>query len=424
MNNNKRVFVIDPPSQCPLRSLDASKIRNYFSINNVHVSDSIDNVDYIVYVTCSVSPQDVVNSKKTIQELEQHKARLIVAGCMPGANPDELQEIYDGPAIATKNIAEIDKFFPDFRIKFDETPEAHSYNFAEMDETIFYTKHDYYSCGELLRHYGLTESFYRRLRRLKDYRAFIKANAGYNYTDKCFIITGTGCANNCSYCNIRRAVGKVRSKSPEKLMLEYTGLLENGYRIFHFLADDISSYGIDVKTSLNKLIEKLSAIDERHNVKWSLHGMNPAWLVKNRDFLLPYIKSKKIWDITIAMESGSDKIIRLMNRHYKAAEVAETLQMFRKANPALRMDALFFAGFPTETDEDFMQTIKFAKKIKFDNARITYYYEFDYLPAAKLSPKVAPEVTQQRIDMMEKLFSKQKIDAFYKPPKRKLKKKQ
>ncbi|HRW22059.1 MAG TPA: hypothetical protein P5509_08805, partial [Bacteroidales bacterium] len=192
-SNKKKVFVIDPPSQCPLRSLDASKIRNYFSINNYIISDSLDDVDYIVYVTCSVSPQDVVNSIKTIKELKQHKAQLIVAGCMPGANLEELREIYDGPAIATKNIEEIDKFFPDFRIKFNQTPEPHTYNYAEMDETIFYTKHDYYSLSSLLKNYGLSETFFRKRARLNDYKKFLKDNQGYNTDDKCFILIGYGC---------------------------------------------------------------------------------------------------------------------------------------------------------------------------------------------------------------------------------------
>lgn len=411
--NKKKVFVIDPPSQCPLRSLDASKIRNYFSINNYIISDSLDDVDYIVFVTCSVSPQDVVNSIKTIKELKQHKAQLIVAGCMPGANLEELREIYDGPAIATKNIEEIDKFFPDFRIKFNQTPEPHTYNYAEMDETIFYTKHDYYSLSSLLKNYGLSETFFRKLARLNDYKKFLKDNQGYNTDDKCFILIGYGCTNNCAYCNIRRAVGTIKSKPIEDIVKEYKELLENGNRIFHFLADDISSYGMDFKSSLNELLDTLSKTDKGYHVKWSLHGMNPGWIVNNQEFLMPYIRTKKVWDITIAMESGSDRIIKLMNRHYIVNEVQDTLKSFRKINPGLRIDGLFFVGFPTETEKDFNETLNFVKNIRFDNARVTYYYEFDYLPAAKLFPKVSPEEMKRRIAIMENLLYKQKVDSLY-----------
>jgi tRNA A37 methylthiotransferase MiaB len=405
-HNKKRVCVIDPPSQCPLRSLDASKLTNYFALNNLIVTDSFHDVDYIVYVTCSVSPTDVENALKTIDELQKTKAELIVMGCMPGSNLKELRTAFDGPAIATKDISDIDNYFPEFRIKFHQTPEPHTYDYAEMDKTVFYNKHDYSSFGSLLLNYGLSNSFFRKLSRLKDYKKFVKENNANNTNDKCFIITSYGCTNKCAYCNIRRAVGKIKSKSIEMIVREYAELLEQGYRIFHFLADDISSYGLDINSSLNELLDLLSETDKAYNVKWSLHGMNPAWIVKNQSFLRPYFESKKVWDITIAMESGSDRIIKLMNRHYKAKDVEAVLTLFRKLNPGLRIDALFFVGFPTETEEDFMKTFEFVKNNKFDKVRVTYYYEFDYLPAAKLYPKVSAEEMKNRIGRIDKLLHK------------------
>jgi tRNA A37 methylthiotransferase MiaB len=410
-HNNKRVFVIDPPSQCPLRSLDASKLRNYFALNDLIVTDSLDDVDYIVYVTCSVSPADVENTLKDINQYSKHKAQLIVMGCMPGSNMKELRTAFDGPAIATKNISDIDTYFPEFRIKYNQTPEPHAFCYSGMDKTVFYSRHDYYSYVSLFLKHGFSGTFFRKRSRLHDYKNFIKENKGNNTDDKCFIITSTGCTNNCSYCNIRRAVGKIKSKTIETLVKEYSDLLAQGYRIFHFLADDISSYGLDINSSLNELLQKLSDADKDYNVKWSIHGMNPAWIVNNQEFLVPYISSKKIWDITIAMESGSDRIIKLMNRHYKVKEVERVLHLFRKLNPGLRMDALFFVGFPTETEKDFEDTLNFVKNIQFDNARVTYYYEFDYLPAAKLFPKVSMEDMKRRIEIMEKFLLKQKADS-------------
>ncbi len=420
-HNNKRVFVIDPPSQCPLRSLDASKLRNYFALNDLIVTDSLDDVDYIVYVTCSVSPADVENTLKDINQYSKHKAQLIVMGCMPGSNLKELRTAFDGPAIATKNINDIDTYFPGFRIRFNQTPDPHTYHYADMDKTIFFTKHDYYSYPTLFFKYGVSGTFFRKLHRLKDYKKFIRYNNGSRVEDACFILASRGCANNCSYCNIRRAVGKIKSKSIETLVNEYQDTLSQGYRMFHFLADDLGSYGLDINSSLNELLDALSETDKGFNVKWSLHGMNPDWIVRNRDYLTPYIQSKKVWDLTIAMESGSDRIIQLMNRHYKVKDVEAVLNFFRKLNPGLRMDALFFVGFPTETERDFEDTLNFVKNIQFDNARVTYYYEFDYLPAAKLFPKVSMEDMKRRIEIMEKFLRKQKADSLFLPRKKHLK---
>ncbi|MGM0650322.1 MAG: radical SAM protein [Bacteroidota bacterium] len=405
-NKKKRVCVIDPPSQCPLRCMDASKLRNYFTVNNMNVTDHIDDADIILYVTCSVSPNDVENTLKDIEAYNKYKAELFVMGCMPGSNLKELRTGFDGPAISTKNISDIDTYFPEFNIKYNQTPEPHTYHYADMDKTIFFTKHDYYSLPTLLLKYGLSQTFFRKYYRLKEYKKFLRNNNGSRVEDACFILTSRGCTNNCSYCNIRRAVGKIKSKSIDALVNEYAEMLNQGYRIFHFLADDLGSYGLDMHSSLNELLDALSEIDEKYHVKWSLHGMNPAWIVKNQSFLRPYFEAKKVWDITIAMESGSDRIIRLMNRHYKAKDVEAALRLFRKLNPGLRIDALFFVGFPTETEEDFMATFKFVKNNKFDKARVTYYYEFDYLPAAKLYPKVSAEEMKNRIERIDKLLNK------------------
>lgn len=300
IENHKSVFVINPPSQCPLRSIDAIKIKNYFLLNNFILKDNIEESDYIVYVTCSVSPIDVENTLKTIEELKKYKAELIIMGCLPGANLSELRTSYDGVAIATKNINDIDNYFPYFRIKFNQIPEVNTFNFDDLPKTIFYGKHDYSSFHKLLLKYGLSGTFFRKYSRLKDFKKFSEANKGANVSDSSFIIVSNGCANNCSYCNIRNAVGKIKSKSLESLTKEYSELIKKGYRIFHFLADDISSYGLDLKSSLIELLNQFSEIDKNYHVKWSLHGINPAWLVENELTLTLYFETKKIWDITIA----------------------------------------------------------------------------------------------------------------------------
>ncbi|MDD2636625.1 MAG: radical SAM protein [Bacteroidales bacterium] len=410
LNSNKRVFVLDPSSKCPLRSLDASRIRNYFSVNNFIVTDAIEHADYIVYVTCSVSPKDVENNLKAIKEIKQYNGQLIVMGCMPGANPNELRTLFDGPMVATKNINDIDKYFPDFKIKFNQTPESHTYNIAEEKNSIFNSKFDNYSLSWLLLHYGLSETFFRKRSQLNDFKKFKIINSRYNVNDKCFIITSYGCNNNCSYCNIRKAVGKIRSRTIEDIVAEYNNLLDKGYRNFHFIADDIGSYGVDINSSLTNLLDALSVTDKKHTVKWSLHGINPSWIIKNRNILKPYIKEKKVWNITLAIESGSNRIIKLMNRNYISEELVQTLKIFRKTNSGLRIASLLFFGFPTETEEDFNYTVKLIQNIKFDYVRVTYYYEFDYLPAAKLSPKVSTNDMECRINKTNRILFRQKSD--------------
>ncbi len=411
LENKKRVSVISPPSGCPMRCLEAVKIKSYFYLNNFIVDDSIENADYIIFVTCSVSPLQMNTSLETIRDIQKNKGELIVMGCLPGANEIELRTIFSGKVIASKNINELDQYFPDFRIKFHQVPEAHSYDietfnlFSNASQTTSYIK--------LLLKYGFSKTFYRQIVRSNDFNRFIKSNIEYNTKDKCFIVICSGCTHNCSYCNIKAGIGTVKSRSIDAIVEEYSLLLKDGYRLFHFLADDLCSYGLDIKSSLIPLLEALSAADSAYNVKWSLHGFNPAWLVRNYKELIPLFKSKKVWDITLAVESGSNRIIKLMNRSYKIEEVEAVLKSLRKINSGLRIDALFFVGFPTETDDDFNDTLNIIKSVRFDDVRVTYYTEFERVASAKLFPKVSEEVIQNRLLAAEKLLKKIKADSSF-----------
>ncbi len=411
LENKKRVSVLSPPSGCPMRCLEAVKIKNYFFLNNYTVEDSIENADYIIFVTCSVSPLQMNASLEIIRNIQKAKGELIVMGCLPGANEIELRTVFSGKVVASKSINDLDLFFPDFRIKFHQVPEAHSYEIENYN--LFSNLQQVTPAIKLLMKYGFSKTFFRKNIRSRDFNRFMKTNNGCNITDKCFIVICSGCTHNCSYCNIKAGIGTVKSRSIDAIVEEYSLLLAEGYRLFHFLADDLCSYGLDIKSSLIPLLQALSAADSAYNVKWSLHGFNPAWLVKNYKELIPLFKSKKVWDITLAVESGSNRIIKLMNRSYKREEVEAVLKSLRKINSGLRIDALYFVGFPTETDADFNDTLNMIKNVRFDDVRVTYYTEFERVASAKLFPKVDKEVIKNRLIAAEELLKSIKADSSF-----------
>jgi threonylcarbamoyladenosine tRNA methylthiotransferase MtaB len=406
-----KVHVIPPSSGCPMRSLDASKLKKYFYLNNFEVVNTAKDANYIIIVTCSVSPLQFDNSIEKICELENETGEIIVMGCLPGANDIELRNFFLGKAIATKDINGIDKYFPDFRIKFEQVPEANFYNNEAINLISGITY--YTSYFKVFFKYGISQSFIRQVFRTYDYKKFKKVNYRYNVEDRCNIVICHGCSNNCTYCNIKKSVGRIRSRSIKSIVEEYMQLLSEGYRLFHFIADDLSSYGLDLNSSLIQLLEELSKVDSKLHVKWSFQGINPSWLVENYKEIVPLIKSKKIWELTIAVESGSDRIIKLMNRKYKIKDVEKVLKSFRKQNRGLRIDALLFAGFPTETDKDFNDTLKFISNVRLDDARTTYYTEFERVASAKIFPKVSNEVVQERCRMARELMIKLKTDVVY-----------
>lgn len=402
----KRVFVYSTISECPFRKLDAIKVRNFFVINNFETANTPETADYIIYFTCSVTTAIIKSQLEALKGIQKFKGELIIMGCMPATNAEDLRTVFSGKAVVTKNIHDIDQYFQNFRIKYHQIPEVY---ICELDETNILTDLDMnLSLIKLFRKYGFSHTYYRQFLRKRAYKNFSRINFSFNIKEACFLVICTGCVNNCSYCNIREAIGWVKSKSINELITEYKDLLDKDYRLFHIASEDLCSYGIDIDSTLLKLLQALSEVDSSYSVKWSLHGINPKWLVKNYNELIPLIKSKKIWEITVAIENGSDKILKLMNRHYKIREVKSTLILLRKINPGLKINTLLILGFPTETEEDINETLNLIKKVKFDGVTVSGYSEFEKRPSAKILPKVSQDVINERTLRARELLHKLK----------------
>ncbi|HXK81749.1 MAG TPA: radical SAM protein [Bacteroidales bacterium] len=406
---HKKVYISTPFCHCSLRKLEAEKLRNYFSINNYTLVDNIEDADFHICVTCAVTKANLNNHIEYFKTIANSSGELIVAGCLPGTNPKELKQVFSGKVIVTKDIADIDKFFPDFRIKFTEVPEVYFYDIGAFhmftDDTVNQT---YFN---LLCKYGFSKTFFSKINRKRQANDFYRNNKNLNVSEPCFVKISSGCANNCTYCNIRDAIGKIKSKSIENLCVEYRSLLEEGNRNFHFIAEDLCSYGLDIKSSLGDLLTALSEVDYNYDVKWTLNGVNPNWLSHNYKEFASLFKSK-IWEIMIAVESGSDRLIELMNRKYVISELEETLINLRKINPGFRINSLFILGFPSETDEDFQSTINLIKNVKFDSVTLTNYSEFENRASAKIFPKVDAETIYERRKRAEDVLKKLKIPLY------------
>lgn len=404
-NPRKNKVFISAAFACPLRVLDSAKLKNYFLLNNYIIVDSYQHADYYLYVTCSATQPIVERELETINDLSNSSCELIVMGCLPGANSDELSQVFRGKAIATKNIEDIDSLFPDFRIPFKDVPETYNYDYGNY---VFADANPNASLISLILKYGLSHNLHRHLHRNSDYKKYRDENPGKNISEPRFVKICSGCANNCSYCNIREAVGKVKSKNIELLNREYSELLQQGNRLFHFLAEDICSYGLDIKSSLQELLVSLQITDSEFNTKWSLEGMHPAWFIKHQNELFPFIKSKKVWEITLSVEHASDRILKLMNRLYKIADLKQVLKTLRKLNPGVKINAMFILGFPSETDEDFNQVIELLKTARFDCVTLSAYSEFSKRASSQILPKVPNDIVHERLNKANRVLMKLK----------------
>ena len=198
---------------------------------------------------------------------------------------------------------------------------------------------------------------------------------------RAFIKIQDGCNQFCSYCIIPYARGRARSRKPEEIIEEIKGLVSKGYREFVINGIHVSSYGADFIYEQSKadqfnpealldLLEKINNIDGVYRIR--LGSLEPR--IVTDDFIKRLSGFEKICaHFHLSLQSGCDRTLERMNRHYNAAQYAECVEIIRKyfEHPAITTDII--VGFPGETEGDFEECKRFADRIKFSKIHIFKY---------------------------------------------------
>ncbi len=178
------------------------------------------------------------------------------------------------------------------------------------------------------------------------------------------IIISNGCLGNCYYCAVKFARGRLESKPIEKIIkeIEYSVNEENSKEIL-LTSQDNGCYGFDINENLNTLLKRI--IEIKGDFKIRVGMANPQHLKIIIDDLIKIYKNEKIYKfLHIPIQSGSNKVLKEMNRYYTIEDVYTIIDKFKKEIPEISIGTDIIVGYPTETEEDFKETIKVIKKIK------------------------------------------------------------
>jgi MiaB-like tRNA modifying enzyme len=178
------------------------------------------------------------------------------------------------------------------------------------------------------------------------------------------IIISNGCLGNCNYCAVKFARGRLESKPIEKIIkeIEYSVNEENSKEIL-LTSQDNGCYGFDINENLNTLLKRI--IEIKGDFKIRVGMANPQHLKIIIDDLIKIYKNEKIYKfLHIPIQSGSNKVLKEMNRYYTIEDVYTIIDKFKKEIPEISIGTDIIVGYPTETEEDFKETIKVIKKIK------------------------------------------------------------
>lgn len=210
-----------------------------------------------------------------------------------------------------------------------------------------------------------------------------------------------GCNNFCSYCIVPYVRGRERSREPKEIIREIEHLVADGVVEVMLLGQNVNSYGKNLEhpMSFAKLLEEVEKIKGLERIRFMTS--HPKDL---SDELIEVMKhSQKICKhLHLPLQSGSSRILKIMNRRYDKEHYLELVDKIRAAVPDISLTTDIIVGFPGETEEDFEETLDVVKKVRYDSAFTFIYSKRTGTPAAAMEEQVPQDVVKERFNRLLK----------------------
>ena len=208
-----------------------------------------------------------------------------------------------------------------------------------------------------------------------------------------------GCNNFCSYCIVPYVRGRERSREPKEIIREIEHLVADGVVEVMLLGQNVNSYGKNLEQPMTfaQLLQEIEKIDGLERIRFMTS--HPKDL---SDELIETMKnSKKICNhLHLPLQSGSSRILKIMNRHYDKEHYLELVGKIRAAVPDIALTTDIIVGFPGETEEDFEETMDVVRKVRYDSAFTFIYSKRTGTPAAAMENQVPEDVVKERFDRL------------------------
>ena len=209
-----------------------------------------------------------------------------------------------------------------------------------------------------------------------------------------------GCINNCSYCVIPKIKGAFTSLREELLLEKARGLDGEGISELNIIGQDITGYGLDIygKESLPRLLRGI--LKNTSNIHWfRLLYLHPERL---SDELLEVIRDQErlCKYIDLPLQHINDRILKLMNRNLKKADIIKLIEKVRKVIPGVTLRSAFIVGFPTETEAEFKELLKFIEDMRFERLGAFIYSREESTAAYNLKDQVPVKTKNERLSLL------------------------
>lgn len=224
-----------------------------------------------------------------------------------------------------------------------------------------------------------------------------------------FVTIMQGCDNFCSYCVVPFVRGREASRHPHHILDEIQRLVAGGAREVTLLGQNVNSYGCkEGLPSFAGLLSEINKVEGLLRIRFTTS--HPKDL--SPELMNAFNRLGKLCPhIHLPVQSGSNRILKRMNRKYTREEYEEKVEKLREACPGITITSDFIVGFPGETDDDFKQTLDIVSRIEFDNIFAFSYSDRPFVPSARLPGKIEESLKNERL---QELLSRQKAITLHK----------
>ena len=352
---------------CQMNARDSEKLRGILlSAGFVETKD--EQADFVVYNTCTVrenANNKVYGRLGLLQKYKEQNPymRIALCGCM-------MQE----PSVLSKL--------------------QESYRFIDL---VFGT-HNLFQFAELLVKMYEADRMVVAVEEADD-RIVEDLPVRRTYPFKSGVNIMFGCNNFCSYCIVPYVRGRERSREPKDILREVEALAEDGVVEVMLLGQNVNSYGkgLDAPMSFAELLSEVAKVDKIKRVRFMTS--HPKDL--SDDLIRVMAENEKICrHLHLPLQSGSSRLLKIMNRHYDKERYLSIVDSVRSAIPEIALTTDIIVGFPGETEADFEETMDVVERVRFDSAFTFIYSKRTGTPAASMPDQVEPGVIKDRFDRL------------------------
>ena len=371
----KKIFI--KTFGCQMNEYDTNRI--YDTVKNIGYLKTNNHLDADCYLlnTCHIrdkSKEKVFDEVGRVRKNYRNKKKpiVIIAGCVAQAESSEMikREPYIDIVIGPQSYHQINKIMENFKFKKKQ-------ELTEFD----------------------TENKFNYLDKIKNNDSKVSS----------FLTIQEGCDKFCSFCVVPYTRGPEYSRPFKKIIEEAENLVRNGTREITLLGQNVNAYSFKDKVKsykLSNLILELDKFKELDRIRYTTSHPRDV----TEDLIECYSSSKKLMPfIHLPIQSGSNKILKLMNRNHKVEKYLEIYKLIKQKNHKVEFSSDFIIGYPGETNNDFKDTMNLIKEIKFINSYSFIFSPRPGTPASKLKT-VENEIAKERLIKIQKVLESYQIN--------------